>query len=86
MLSIYGDQTADMGTVRQWVVCFTSGDSDMKDKPHSGQPHTAFPPQNEEHFDQVICVNWQIMICELHRELNINFSVLETMEAMLEYC
>jgi len=44
LLNIYGDQTVDVSTVRQWVVCFSSGDSDVKDKPHSGWPCTAVTP------------------------------------------
>ena len=28
LLYIYGDQTLDVSTVRQWVVCFSSGDSE----------------------------------------------------------
>ena len=32
LLNIYGDQTVDVSTVRWWVVCFSSGDSDTKDK------------------------------------------------------
>ena len=37
-IHFYGDQPADVSTVRWWVVCFSSGDSDMKDKPHSRLP------------------------------------------------
>ena len=44
----------------QWVVHFSSGDSDMKDKPHFGQLCTAVTPQNEEHLNQFICKNWHI--------------------------
>jgi len=44
LLNIYRDQTVDVSTVRQWVACFSSGDSDMKDKPRSGQPCTAVTP------------------------------------------
>ena len=32
-LNVYGDQTLDMSTVRWWVVHFSGGNSDMKDKP-----------------------------------------------------
>jgi len=38
LLDFYGDQTAHVSAVRRWVVCFSSGDSNMKDKPCSGQP------------------------------------------------
>ena len=30
LLNVYGDQTVDVSTVRQWVVCFYSSDSNMK--------------------------------------------------------
>jgi len=32
-LNVSGDQTADVNAVRQWVVCFSSSDSNVKDKP-----------------------------------------------------
>ena len=38
----------DESTVRQWVVHFSSGDRDMKDKPRSGQLCTAVTLKNEE--------------------------------------
>ena len=41
LLTIYGDQTMDVSIVSQWVVRFSSGNSAMKDKPHSGWPCTA---------------------------------------------
>jgi hypothetical protein len=41
LLNVYGDQTVDVGRVRPWVVYFSSGDSDIKDKPRSGWPCTA---------------------------------------------
>lgn len=63
------------------MVSFSRGNSDMKDKPHSGQQYTAVTPQNEEHFDQFINI-WWITIRELCTELNISFSALETMVAM----
>ena len=33
LLNVYGDQTVDVSTVRQWVVHFSSGDCDVKEKP-----------------------------------------------------
>ena len=68
------NQTVDVSTVRQWVVHFSSDDSKVKDKPCSGLPCTAVTPQNEEHLDQTIHMNQQIMIRELHMKLNISFS------------
>jgi len=44
LLNVYGDQTVDVSTVRRWVVRFSSGDSDVKDKPRSGRPCTAVTP------------------------------------------
>ena len=41
LLSVYGDQTVDVSTLRRWVACFSSGDSDVQDKPRSGRPWTA---------------------------------------------
>ena len=54
LLSIYGDQTVDVSTVRQWVVCFSSDDSGVKDKPDAGWPCTAVISQNKEYLDQPI--------------------------------
>jgi len=47
----------DVSTVRWWVVHFSSGDSDVKDKPCSEWPCTAVTPQKEEVLDQLTCVN-----------------------------
>jgi hypothetical protein len=55
LLNVYGDQTTDVSTVRRWAAGFSSGDSDVKDKPRSGRPCTAFTPRNEERLDQLIC-------------------------------
>jgi len=44
LMNVYGDQTVDVSTVRRWVACFSSGDSDVNDKPRSGQPCTAVTP------------------------------------------
>jgi len=51
LLNVYGDQTVDVSTVRRWVVHFSSGDSDVKDKPRSGRQCTAVTPRNEERLD-----------------------------------
>jgi len=86
LLNVYGDQTVDVSTARQWVAHFSSGDSDVKDKPCSGRSCTAVTPRNEERLDQLIRANRRIMTRELCTELNIGFNALETMVAMLEYC
>ena len=44
LLNVFGDQTVDVNTVRGWVARFSSGDSDVKDKPRSGWPGTAVTP------------------------------------------
>ena len=54
LLNVYGDQTVDISTVKRWVARFSSGDSDVKDKPRSGRPCTAVTPRNEERLDQLI--------------------------------
>jgi len=38
LLNIYGDQTVDVSTARQWVVRFSSGNNDMKGK-HTQMSH-----------------------------------------------
>ena len=71
LLNVYREQTVDRSTVRRWVVCYSSGNSNVKDKPRSGWPHTAVMPWNEEHLDQLTRMNWQTR--ELCTELNIGF-------------
>ena len=38
LLNAYGDQTVNANTLRWWVVHFSSGDSNTKDKPRSRWP------------------------------------------------
>jgi hypothetical protein len=75
----------DVSTVRRWVVRFSSDDSDVKDKPHFGQPCTAVTPRNEERLNQLIHANQWIMTRELCTERDIGFSALEMMVTTLEY-
>jgi len=84
LLNVYGDQTVDVSTVRQWVACFSSGDSDVQDKPRSGRPCTSVTPRNEERHDQLLRAKRRITR-ELCTELNIGFNALKTMVATLEY-
>jgi hypothetical protein len=42
-----------VSTVKQWVVHFSSGDSDVKDKRRSRWPCTAVTLRNEERLDQL---------------------------------
>ena len=51
LLNVYGAHTVAVSTVRQWLVWFSSGNSNVKDKPCSEQPCTLW---NEEHLDQLI--------------------------------
>jgi len=78
VLNVYGDQTVDVSTVRWWVARFSSGDSDVQDKPRSGRPRTAVTPRNEERLDQFIRANRRITIREQRTELNIVFNSLAT--------
>jgi len=69
--------------VTLWVVCFSRGNSNTKDKPHSGWPCTADLAQHEEHLIQLICLNWQITTRGLFTELNFGLNVLEMVVAKL---
>jgi len=86
LLNIYGDQTVDVSSARRCMVHFSSGDSDVKDKPRSGRPCTAVTPWNKERLNQLICANQRITTRELCTELNISCNALEAMVATLEYC
>ena len=85
LLNVYGDQTVDVSTVRRWVGRFSSGDSDVKDKPRSGRPCTAVTPRNERRLEQLIRQNPWITTRELRAELKIGFNALETMVATSDY-
>ena len=61
LLNVFGDQTVDVSTGWQWVVHFSSSDSDMKDKPCSGWLCTIITWQNEEHLHQLI-LTYQLMV------------------------
>jgi len=56
LLNIYEDQTVDVNSVRWWMLCFSSGERDVKDKPCSRQPCTSVIPQNEDSLDQFLCI------------------------------
>jgi len=47
------------------MVCFSSGNRHMKDKPSSRWSCTALTPQNKEHVDQLFHANWWIMTRKL---------------------
>ena len=53
-------------TVRQWVH-FSSGYSDMKDKPCSRRPCTAVTSQSEEHLNRLICANQRMTVTVLKK-------------------
>lgn len=71
----------DAGTVKQWVVSFSSSDSNMKNKPCSGWPYTAVTWWNQESLSAQTGGFWQLFTA-----LNIGFNALETVVAGLEYC
>ena len=62
VLKAYREQRVNVSTVRCWVVHFNSGNSDMKDKPCSGWPHTAVTPLNEECLNQLIYMNHLMLV------------------------
>ena len=80
LLNVYENQWVDVSAVRGWVVCFSSGDNRVRDKPHFRQPCIAVTPWNDDHLNQLICVNLWIMTVEL----NISFSALEMMVTVFE--
>mgnify|MGYP001853049645 CR=1 FL=1 len=57
MLTLCWWRTVDVSTVRWWVLYFSRGKSNMKDKTCSGLSYTAVTPQSEESFDQLTHVN-----------------------------
>ena len=75
----------DVSTVRQRVVCFSSGNRNVKDEPHYRQPCTAVAPWNEEYLNQLICMNQQITTRELCKELNNGFNASEKAMTVLGY-
>ena len=40
LLNVYRDQTVDTSTVRWWLMCFSTDNKDVCDKPHSTQLST----------------------------------------------
>ena len=85
LLNGYGDQTLNVSIVGWWVVHFSGGDNDMKDKPCSGWQCTAVNSWNEECLNQLVCMNWRIITTKFCTELNNGFNMLEMMVATLEY-
>jgi len=63
LLNIYGDQMADVSSVRWWVVCFSSCDSDMKDKLCPWWPCTAVTPQKQFHSCEFALSNSVVLLC-----------------------
>ena len=59
LLSVYGDQTVDVCTVRHEAVgdAFQQRWQRLEDKTHSRQSHTAITLQNKEGTDQLIWMN-----------------------------
>ena len=46
-------------------MCFSSGDSSVKDEPRSGWPCTAVTPRNEVRLDQLICTDRLVVVSML---------------------
>jgi len=84
-LKVCRDHGVDGSTVRRWVLRFSSGNSNMRDKPHSRWPLTAVAPWNEEYLNQLICMNQQITTRELCKELNNGFNASEKAMTVLGY-
>ena len=57
LLSIYRDQTVGVSTVRWWVACFCSGNSDMKDKPNSRRPCRFLGAQHASSFSLQVIIH-----------------------------
>jgi hypothetical protein len=53
LLNVYGGKTVDVSTVRRWVVSFSSGDSDVRNRPLSARPCIAVSSRNEELLEQL---------------------------------
>ena len=72
--------------LKQWIWVQWGGDSDMEDKPCSGQSYVTITPQNGVLCLDVLWSAWLwITIKKLCMELNIGFSALEMTDAMLDY-
>jgi len=85
-LNISGDQIVDVNTVKRWLVRFSTGNSDIKDSHVSDtHAHLSHHKQNEECPNQLIRTNWQMTIREPCAELNISFTALKAIVAVLEY-
>lgn len=69
LLSIHGHQPVDVSTVRWWLVHFSSGDSKVKNKPHSKQLCTAITPQNEERLDELIHTSQLMVVSVLKKSV-----------------
>ena len=63
MQAVYGDQCADVSTVRRWVSRFEDGEleqSDLSDKTRSGRPVTASDQLHQDRFEELIRGNSRI--------------------------
>jgi hypothetical protein len=67
------------------VVRYSSGDSDVRDRPRSRLPCTAVSSSNEKRLDQLIRTNPRITTRGLCMELNVRFNALETLLETSEY-
>jgi len=58
MQAVYGDQCADVSTVRRWVRRFKDGElgqADLSDKTRSGRSVTASDQLHQDRVEEMIC-------------------------------
>jgi len=86
LLEVSGEQPVDVSRVRQWVVCFSRGNSDMKDKPKWGQLCclTAVRPWNGEHLNLLFCASWLKVVTVL-KKVFCSEDVLYQMELLCSF-
>lgn len=75
--NIYGDQKVNVNSVKQRVLCFSSGNTGRKDKPYSRRPCTSVTPWKEDRLDQLMHMNQWTVNRNLSTELNIVFHALK---------
>jgi len=59
MQAVYGDQCADVSTVRRWVSWLKDGElgqADLSDQTRSGRPVTASDQLHQDRVEELICV------------------------------
>jgi len=75
MQAVYGDQCADVSTVRRWVRRFKDGElgqADLSDQTSSGRPVTANDQLHQDRVEEVIRGNRRIKQKEIAVALEIS--------------